>query len=93
MDGQQAERRGESGGGREIGSATLLDVTAERRLSRDRSYREQPARVPLVGASQTEGIDLALSHPAVGCMSAWKHHGRLFVAESMVGGAQMAAER
>ncbi len=41
----QAERRGQGGGSQEVGSATLLDAAAERRLSRDRPYREQ-----LVGA-------------------------------------------
>ena len=72
----QAERRGQGGGGQEVGSATLLDVAAERWLSRDRPYREQPAGAP-ERRKPSRDLEWALSHPAVGWMSAWKHHGLL----------------
>ena len=42
----QAERRGQGGGGQEVGRATLLDAQAERGLSGDRPYREQLAGAP-----------------------------------------------
>jgi transposase len=63
------ERRGQGGNGQEVGRATLLDAEAERRLSGDRPYREQPAGAP--GRNQKgRRIGWALSHPALGWMSA-----------------------
>ena len=49
------------GGGTQAGSATLLDATQSSCLSRDRSYREQPAGAP--GRCLARNFDWVLSHP------------------------------
>ena len=65
----EAERSGKSGGGAQVSGTTLLDVTHECGLSRDRSHREQPAGAPGRRKLDRE-IDWALSHPARGGMFA-----------------------
>src|SRR5712692_3339645 len=63
---QESERSGESGGGKKVGSATLLDAAHEYGVSRDRSCREQLAgaagqRKPAWAGKLDRGIDWALS--------------------------------
>ena len=39
------------------------------------AHIESSSRVPLAGSKQAEGLIERFSHPAVGWMFAWKHHG------------------
>jgi hypothetical protein len=49
---QESERSGQSGGGKKVGSATLLDAAHQHRASRDQIVRvASSSRVPLVSAS------------------------------------------
>ena len=65
----EAQRRGQGGGGAQVGGATVLDAAHAEAVSGSRSYREQPAGAP--GRRKLDRwIDWALSHPARGGMFA-----------------------